>query len=125
MENTEHVELNYTREIKLQRRNVFETKKVLIEFLKDIENTVTQFDLEKKLLFTVRELQSNTEINNMHIQEFENFIIKLERIIKYLGNLEVFMDDENHCKFELNIIYNNYKSLYYNLADVLVFLGEK
>lgn len=113
------------REIKLQRREVYETKKILIEFLKDIENAVTEFNLEKKLLFTVRELQSNTDINNMNIQEFENFITKLERIVKYLGNLEVFMDDENHCKFELNIIYNNYKSLYYNLVDVLLFLKEK
>lgn len=113
------------REIKLQRREVYETKKILIEFLNDVEKTVSDFHLEKKLLFTIRELQSNTNINNMNIQEFENFITKLERIVKYLGNLEVFMDDENHCKFELNIIYNNYKSLYYNLADVLVYLGEK
>ena len=118
-------EMEYVREIKLQRREVYETKKILIEFLKDIENAVTEFNLEKRLLFTVRELQSNTDINNMNIQEFENFITKLERIVKYLGNLEVFMDDDNHCKFELNLIYNNYKSLYYNLVDVLLFLKEK
>lgn len=118
-------EMEYVREIKLQRREVYETKKILIEFLSDIEKTITEFHLEKKLLFTIRELQNNTEINNMNIQEFENFIIKLERVVRYLGNLEVFMDDDNHCKFELNLIYNNYKSLYYNLADVLVYLGEK
>ncbi len=111
--------------IELKRRDVLETKKVLIEFLSDIERTLETFDLEKKLLFTIRELQSNTNINNMPVQEFENFIIKLERVIKYLGNLEVFMDDDDQCKYELNIIYNNFKSLYYNLADVLVFLGEK
>ncbi len=111
--------------IELKRRDVLETKKVLIEFLGDIERTLETFDLEKKLLFTIRELQSNTNINNMPVQEFENFIIKLERVIKYLGNLEVFMDDDDQCKYELNIIYNNFKSLYYNLADVLVFLGEK
>ena len=122
----EHIrEMEYVREIKLQRREVYETKKILIEFLGDIEKTITEFHLEKKLLFTIRELQNNTEINNMNIQEFENFIIKLERVVRYLGNLEVFMDDDNHCKFELNLIYNNYKSLYYNLADVLVFLREK
>jgi len=111
--------------IELKRRDVLETKKVLIEFLSDIERTLETFDLEKKLLFTIRELQSNTNINNMPVQDFENFIIKLERVIKYLGNLEVFMDDDDQCKYELNIIYNNFKSLYYNLADVLVFLGEK
>lgn len=122
----EHIrKMEYVREIKLQRREVYETKKILIEFLSDIEKTITEFHLEKKLLFTIRELQNNTEINNMNIQEFENFIIKLERVVRYLGNLEVFMDDDNHCKFELNLIYNNYKSLYYNLADVLVYLGEK
>lgn len=122
----EHIrEMEYVRVIKLQRREVYETKKILIEFLSDIEKTITEFHLEKKLLFVVKELQSNTNINNMNIQAFENFIIKLERVIKYLGNLEVFMDDDNHCKFELNLIYNNFKSLYYNLADVLVYLGEK
>lgn len=118
-------EMEYVREIKLQRREVYETKKILIEFLDDIEKTISEFHLEKRLLFTVRELQSNTDINNMNIQAFENFIIKLERVIKYLGNLEVFMDDDNHCKFELNLIYNNFKNLYYNLTDVLVFLKEK
>ena len=116
---------NVLENLELKRRDILETRKVLIELLKEIEETVTNFQLESKLLFSVRELQSNCNINTMKINEYENFMIKLERVVHYIGNLEVFMDNNNECKERLININNNYKILYYNLAEVALILKEK
>ena len=116
---------NVLENLELKRRDILETRKVLTELLKEIEETVTTFQLESKLLFSVRELQSNCNINTMKVNEYENFMIKLERVVHYIGNLEVFMDNNNECKERLTKINNNYKILYYNLAEVVVILKEK
>lgn len=116
---------NVLENLELKRRDILETRKVLIELLKEIEETVISFQLESKLLLSIRELQSNCNINTMKINEYENFLIKLERITHYIGNLEVFMDNNNEGKERLTKINNTYKILYYNLAEVVLILKEK